>query len=95
MSSKAFRKVLQDNIAACLRAEYLNKAKLFQFIEQIIRDEITKLSVTERGEENEEEDITGARYGLNVYHAPQFVENNPTASEHYEDIQVTRPSLLL
>jgi hypothetical protein len=89
MSSRSFLKVLGDNIAACQQAQYHNKAKLLQFVEKIIQDEISKPSSTGGGgggTSGEEEDITGAKYGLNVYHAPQFVEDND--NEAYHDIEV-------
>jgi hypothetical protein len=102
MSSGSFLKVLRDNIAACQQASYLNKAKLLQFIEKIIQEEISKkpsssdsVAVASEGGGaiSEEEDITGAKYGLNVYHAPQFVEDNN--NEAYLDIEVSLSPLLL
>lgn len=98
MSSKAFLKVLNDNIVACHQAEYYNKAKLFQFIKQIIKEEMKKSTETRQGgssiptnEGEVEEDITGAKYGLNVYHAPQFVEHKN--DEIYGDVEVRDFSL--
>ncbi len=89
MASPIFFKVLQDNITACHQAGYLNKAKLFQFLQQTIQTEAESYQESKQppveSDTEEEEDITGAKYGLNVYHAPQFVEeNNREAFEHVE-----------
>lgn len=89
MSDPIFLKVLNDNITACRHAGYINKQKLFQFMEQIIQTEIqnSQLPISSNLNEIDEFDITGAKYGLNVYHAPQFVDESKNNA--FENVEVS------
>lgn len=64
-----FHVALQDNIDACIAANYVNKAKLLQFVQNTIRLEESNASIPKQSIEEESSSFDE----LSTHHAPKFV----------------------
>jgi Rps23 Pro-64 3,4-dihydroxylase Tpa1-like proline 4-hydroxylase len=68
--------VIQENINACLKANYQNKLKLLQFLEKFLKNYIVKLKEKKSSLENalSHSDLEKTAATMSTYHAPKFID---------------------
>ena len=84
-----FQKVLDDNIAACKQAAYVNKEKVLNFLKSCLQSEPESRAAPEAGSSHaQNKTIDEVRETLSTHHAPKFVDDevdggihSPTTSE--------------
>jgi hypothetical protein len=85
LDSDCFLKVLSDNIDACGAAGYVNKARIFEFLREVISSESNQ-----PGTGTMPEDVASkVASSLSMHHAPQFVDEKKDLAGMQSEIKVT------
>ena len=71
-SEFVFHKVLDDNIAACKQAGYVNKEKVLNFLKVSLENEKRSLQASDPTQSAEVDDL---RESLSTHHAPKFIDD--------------------
>jgi hypothetical protein len=94
-SYESFLFVLKENQKACQTANYANKLKLLQFIEQFLEKNNHYLGKTRSEIEKEQlatalqhNDINSTLSSLSTYHAPQFIDDSLSSRNKQETKKV-------
>ena len=87
LNSDCFLKVISDNIDACLTAGYVNKARIFEFLLEVISSESSQPGVGAVPQDV----ASKVASSLSMHHAPQFVDEmkDPLAVGLQSEIKVT------
>lgn len=84
LESASFQKVLNDNIDACKAAGYVNKARIFEFLREVIASESSQPGTGTMSEEA----ASKVASSLSMHHAPQFVDERKDLIGTLSEIKV-------
>ncbi len=71
-SASVFHKVLDDNIAACKQAGYVNKEKVLTFLKASLENEKT---ISQTSDSAQSATVDDDRESFSTHHAPKFIDD--------------------